>query len=122
MVQYAYQFANVDTLFLNVSDFIAKKKASIDNYDLKEEIKYLENQIKTAKLVVWDDIGIKSLTEFEKEYLYILLNNRINNMQSNIYTSNIVPEELTNYLGNRLASRVTGNEVLKAQFCSKDRR
>lgn len=60
----------------------------------------------TADLVVWDDIATKTMTEFETENLLSIINTRIDNGKSNIFTSNISPSYLSDYIGERLASRV----------------
>ena len=81
------------------------------------------NRIKEADLVIWDDLAFSGkLTEYEHEQLLMLIDNRLTEGKSNIYTSNQTTlEDLTRFIGGRLASRVyNGSEIIK--FKSSDYR
>lgn len=93
-------------LFINVPKFFLKLKDNIGNTN--EYITHIKKYVIDCDLVVWDDIGTKVGTEFEVENLLNIINNRIDNGKSNIYTSNILPEHLNQCLGERLYSRVVG--------------
>lgn len=97
-------------LFINVPKFFIKLKESISNNN--EYIKHIRQYVADCDLVVWDDIGTKVGTEFEVENLLSIINNRIDNGKSNVYTSNIQPEELRRCLGDRLHSRVVNMSTL----------
>lgn len=73
------------------------------------------SRIAEADVVIWDDIALSTLTEYEHEQLLQFIDNRIANGLSNIYTSNIVDGKiLADYVGNRLSSRIYSNsEVLE---------
>jgi DNA replication protein DnaC len=60
---------------------------------------------KSGEVATSNDLGTKVGTEFEVENLLNIINNRIDNGKSNIYTSNIVPEDLKHCIGERLYSR-----------------
>lgn len=93
-------------LFINVPKFMRELKLNID---IKSEyIQHINAYASTADLVIWDDIATKAATEFEHEQLISIIDTRIDNTKSNIFTSNIPPEELNNYLGARLTSRIVG--------------
>lgn len=82
---------------------------------LLSDLKNFNNQpeyidrIKEADLVIWDDLATKlnRLSEYEHEKLLILIDNRVSNKKSNIYTSNLTTDlELCDSVGNRLTSRI----------------
>ena len=91
-------------LFINVPRFLLELKSDISNKS--EYIAHIKENITTCDLVVWDDIGSKNGTEFEVSHLLSIIDQRINNNKSNIYTSNLNNEELHQFLGDRLYSRV----------------
>ena len=94
-------------LFINVGDLLFYKKDSFNNVVSQKMIWDLEEKIKDCKLVVWDDIGTKGMSEFDKEYLIVLLNHRLNDLhKSNIYTTNLNENQLREVIGVRLASRL----------------
>ena len=71
-------------------------------------------------LIVWDDVAVKSLTAFEQDLLYDFINTRMNNGLSNIFTTNILPENLEAEIGKRIASRImSGNQAF---ILGRDRR
>ena len=106
-------------LFINVPRFLLELKANISRKS--EYIAYISEYVLTADLVVWDDIGSKLGTEFEIENMLSLINNRLDFHKSNIYTSNILPEQLENVIGPRLASRILGMSKL-LKFNGYDKR
>lgn len=89
-------FIHVPTLLQQLKDF---------DHPLDHE--YLEN-IKTCDVVVWDDIAFGSkISDYDYNQLLILIDTRIINNKSNIYTSNITSKEkLTEVIGARLSSRI----------------
>ena len=99
-------FIHVPTLLLDLKKF--------DN--MPEYI----NRIKDADLVIWDDLAVGKLTDYEHEQLLQFIDYRISTGLSNIYTGNIVDvATLINQIGARLASRVfNGSDVVT--FYSND--
>lgn len=91
-------------LFINVPKYLLSIKDNITQYN--EYANHIKNNVLTADLVVWDDIGTKSATSFEHENLLSIIDDRVNNNKSNIFTSNISPQELQNLTGDRLYSRI----------------
>lgn len=106
-------------LFINVPRFFTELKMSFD-----EDRPYINNileNIQTADLVVWDEVGIKGLTSFEAERLFNYLNLRLDYGKSNIYTSNLSAEELEICVGPRLYSRII-NQSINITFTGADHR
>ena len=91
-------------LFISVPRFLLELKANISNKS--DYIEHINKYVLNCPLVIWDDIGSKNGTEFEVSHLLSIIDNRINNSKSNIYTSNLNDSELHQLLGDRLYSRV----------------
>lgn len=106
-------------LFINVPRFLLTLKDSITNPS--EYINYIKNNVLTADLVIWDEVATKSLTVYEHEHLLSLVNARLDQGKSNIYTSNMYPQELSEKLGERLYSRVV-NLSTDIEFKGADKR
>lgn len=94
-------------LFVNVPTFFNLLKDSF--VDDKESIRYIKENILKADLVIWDEIGVKSLSNYENDILLSYIDQRISNGKSNIYTSNLNSEQLKDALGVRLQSRIVNN-------------
>ena len=97
-------------LFINVPKFLLALKDNIT--EKSEYVQYIKDNIFSADLVVWDEIGTKAATTFEHEHLLSMINYRIMSGKSNIYTSNLYPAELTEVLGDRLYSRIINTSFL----------
>lgn len=106
-------------LYINVPSYLLELKANIS--EKSEYISHIKQYVLKCDIVIWDDIATKSATEFEHEHLLSMIDNRLYNSKSNIFTSNIAPDELDNFLGSRLASRII-NESRLIQFNGKDKR
>ena len=102
-------FIHVPSLLTTLKDF------SHPHNDIK-------HILDTVDLVVWDDIAATKLSEYDISQLLTLIDTRIVNGQSNIYTGNLVTmDTLENCVGTRLASRIW-NTSLVVEFKGKDRR
>lgn len=106
-------------LFISLPKFIFAMKENIQKPN--EYFEYVNENIKSADLVVWDDINYKDWTPFELDYLLGVIDQRVSVGKANIYTSNYDLETISNKLGTRLASRIVGcSECI--EFKGKDRR
>lgn len=102
-------FVHVPTLLLQLKDF---------NNPLSKE--YRDNLL-TADLVVWDEIGT-SLSNYDFSQMLMYIDNRLLNEKSNIFTSNLTTKtELAKAVGERLASRMNTAQT-KIVLKGKDRR
>ena len=86
-----------------------------------EYISHIKNNVLDCDLVIWDDIGTKMGTEFEIENLLNIIDARISNNKSNIYTSNMSPAQLNERVGERLYSRIV-NTAYNIELKGKDKR
>ena len=100
-------------LFINVNSFLNEKKLGINDRELSDRINKIEKSMLTAKLVVFDDIADKSLSEYDLNTLYYWLDYRTANMKSCIFTSNQLPEQLKITLNGKLYSRIVNYSKIK---------
>ena len=103
---YACNWGNYDCLYISIPEFMALSKDF--SFEAQAEFRELCKRIKSYSLVIFDEIASKHSTEFDELLLYTLINYRINNQKSTIYTSNVLPEELKKLIGERLADRIAG--------------
>lgn len=106
-------------LFINVPRFLLSLKDSISCKN--DYVDHIKSSVLDADIVVWDEVGVKALTPFEHEHLLSLINARIDSNKSNIYTSNLQPQDLREKLGDRLYSRVV-NYSTNIEFFGQDKR
>lgn len=105
-------------LFINVPKFFLALKDNIS--EKSEYIAQIKANVLDADLVIWDEVALKTLTQFEMENLLSLINNRLDYGKSNIYTSNISPNDLLNLVGDRLYSRIINmSEVIEFRGADK---
>lgn len=94
-------------LYIHVPKYLI---ASRDNITEKSEyVQHIKKNALEADLVIFDEIGTKSLTTFEFENILTIINDRLDCGKANIYTSNLTNEELLDNLGSRLYSRIVNN-------------
>ena len=97
-------------LFVSVPRFFIALKDSISNEN--PYAKHVISNVLKADLVVFDDVGTKSLTEFEGEHLLNIINTRLDDKKSNVYTSNLNTMTLQAVVGDRLYSRIVNYSSL----------
>lgn len=91
-------------LFISVPNFLLKNKEIISKFD--ENFVNMKNKISDVDLVVWDDIAVSKLTEYEHSLLLAYIDTRILNEKANIFTGNADNKLMETYLGERLTSRI----------------
>jgi DNA replication protein DnaC len=88
--------------------------------ELIDDLRYLNNDyevqmkmhaIKNVPLLLLDDIGAGTMSDFAREQTYLIINQRYNNGLSTIITANYTPNELVqdHMLGARIVSRIFNN-------------
>lgn len=97
-------------LFISLPKYTRELKLNISHKS--DYIDYINQNISNADLVIWDDIAIKSTSEYEHEQLIAMIDSRLQSDKSNIFTTNITPEHLSDCIGPRLTSRILGNSDL----------
>lgn len=106
-------------LYIHVPKFLIAMKDNIS--ERSEYVQHIKKNAVDADLVVFDEVGTKSLTSFEFENILTIINSRLDYGKANIYTSNLTNEEMLDNLGSRLYSRIinNSNDVL---FVGQDKR
>jgi len=95
-------YENLLGMFVNTTDLLLKLK----DFNNPLPQKYKEN-LETVDLVVFDDIGVTGISQYDLTQLLNIINKRILAQKSTIYTSNITEyDQLEQLLGSRLASRI----------------
>ena len=106
-------------MFVNVPSFLIALKDNISKSN--EYAECIKDNISSVDLVVWDDIAIKTATTYEMENLLSIINTRLMKNLSNIYTSNLIGQDLKDSLGERLYSRIINlSQVI--EFQGQDKR
>lgn len=106
-------------LFINVDEFLMAKRNAIKHPNLRLE--EMEKLIPTVDLVIWDDIGVTKLKEYDHQILFSLINPRIVNSKANIFTSNVIDDQLDDNIGGRLANRILDTSTI-VEFTNKPQR
>lgn len=105
--------------FLYLPTFLIELKESIRHPN--DELDELKEFLKEVDLLCIDDIAASTLSEYEHNYLLYIIDTRLSNGLSTIYSSNLDEQQLLQYLGTRLKSRVFNNsQTIRLQ--GKDRR
>lgn len=90
-------------LYVSVPSFLrdAKMYMVTKSEDFTEYLSTIQN----CDIVIWDDIGQTDSTNFESQWLYSYINERLFAKKCNIFTSNLSPDDLQKY-DERMASRI----------------
>jgi len=97
-------------IFINVPTFLTQCKTTISKPDQK--FFEMRDRLSDVDLVIFDDIASTKLSEYDYNTLLTYIDQRTIQEKSTIYTGNIKPEQLSNYVGERLASRIANNSIL----------
>ena len=97
-------------LFISCPKLLISLKENISK--VNEYAEYIKENVQNADLVVWDDVATKGFTTFEMENMLNMIENRNLANKSNIYTSNLIGEELREAIGDRLYSRILNNSEI----------
>ena len=106
-------------MFINIPRFFNAIKEDIR--ESQEYVKHIRDNVLKADIIVWDELGVKTLTPYEHDYLLSYINARLDAGKSNIFTSNLKETELFEILGNRLYSRIINSSQL-IELKGKDKR
>lgn len=93
----------VQNLFLSVPMVLFRLKDEFDHKPQGESL--LETMIK-APVLFLDDLGAEKASDWVKEQLYIVINERYNWVRPVLLTTNLTVKEIADNYGDRFASRV----------------
>ena len=96
---------DVDVRFIVVPDFLDELRATFDTSSMGSESE-LMNLIKTAPVLILDDLGAHNYTDWSIKTLFAILNYRINYELPIVVTTNLSVESMDELLGTRITSRL----------------
>jgi DNA replication protein DnaC len=95
-------YDNLKGMFVNTTELLIQLK----DFNNPLPKSYIE-KLKTVDLVIWDDIAVSGMSNYDFSQLYSIIDKRILAEKSNIFTSNQpTVKGFANAMGNRLASRI----------------
>jgi DNA replication protein DnaC len=110
-------YDNLKGMFVSTTELLLQLK----DFNNPISKKYIDN-LKNVDLVVWDDVAVSGMSQYDYTQLFTIIDKRILAEKSNIFTSNrTTVEDFAQSMGNRLASRIYyTSEVIELK--GKDRR
>lgn len=95
-------YENLQGMYVSTSNLLLHLK------DFNNPVsKQFKDNLENVDLVIWDDIAISGLSNYDYTQLYSIIDSRILSEKSNIFTSNQTTiEDLSKKIGSRLASRI----------------
>ena len=106
-------FVHVPTLLLRLKDFGKKEDADLND---------LKRCLLVADVVIWDEIGSDYLSNYDLTQLLTFLDQRDLEEKSNIYTGNLLGDDLLKKVGAKLYSRIWNGSMKVIFKGSEDRR
>lgn len=73
-----------------------------------------------TKVCLFDDVGAQKISEYTLESWYSIIDRRYRALQPTMFTSNLNLQEISNYMGDRIASRLASGTVFEMK--GEDRR
>lgn len=114
-----FDFENPLALFVDYAELMDEIRYSDDG----DYINNMVERIKNVPLLLLDDVGAGTMSDFVREQTFLIINYRFNHNLSTIittnYTVNNLPQE--NVLGKRITSRIL-NKCIGFEFKGVDRR
>ena len=117
-LKYIYEYAcnysyknNCPVLYVNVTDWLLRKKKSISNDS--EDIDLLESNMRSTKLLILDDIGYSPSSNFDLTQLYSIIDYRTSYLKSTIFIGKFFGDDSVDKLidscGPSIARRILQN-------------
>lgn len=93
-------------LFWNTTELLHEIR---EDFDRPHSDKYREGErlMEHRNVLFLDDMGAEKVTDWVLETFYLIINKRYNERLPFVFTSNLTIKELSNTLGDRIASRIT---------------
>ena len=95
---------NIRGIFVNVPTYINRTKSVINRPN--EEFEELRENIPKVDLVVFDDVTVARMSDYDYSVLFSLIDERLFQHKAIIFTGNVSPEDLSSIFGDRLTSRI----------------
>lgn len=88
--------------FLSVPDILRQIKDEFDSPDAPR----IMDSLMSRKILFLDDLGAEKASDWVKEQLYVVINERYNWQKPIMFTSNLEMKEIAEHYGDRFASRL----------------
>ncbi len=108
-----------DVLFIVVPDLLDEIRASYGGDGEMSEIQVLR-YANNAPVLILDDLGAHNYTEWARNKIYSIINNRLNNEKPTVINSNLNLGQIERYLGERTTSRIVELCDIYGLFVPKD--
>lgn len=95
-------------LFMSVIDAVRRVKETYSRNSLLTERQAIESFVEPSLLIL-DEVGIQFGSEAEKMIIFEIINKRYENIKPTILITNLEPEELKSYIGDRVVDRLREN-------------
>ncbi len=97
-----------EAIFCTVPELLSDIRRTFGS---KNETSELMELVKTADLLILDDLGVEKVTDWVLEELFIIINSRLNNEKQTIFTTNYVTPstliaKMGGIAGQRIVSRI----------------
>jgi DNA replication protein len=103
--------------FIKSAKFLEEVRSQFDNPD--PAFQHIMKLVEIIPLLIIDDIGAEKTSDWVRERLLNLIDERYSNNRSTIYTSNCSLGQISESLGSRLADRLRECEMLQFKGTSK---
>ena len=102
----------IDHMYMPLGELLNKEKASWDDKTIESPIK----KAKSTGLLVLDEIQESSASDWERQQLTLLIDDRYRNMKRTILIGNLVKSGLEDFVSKSISSRIkeTGQIIEKA--------
>ena len=117
-----YHYERPVVVFISVPDFLYKSKCF--NSNMEDTARKIRQYAEKADLVIFDDIGLDYISKYDYASIFSLIDTLSMNNKSMIFTSNYDPKKLSQFVGERLPSRICNDYIveLKGEDKRKARR
>lgn len=107
--------------YMNLVEALANLRRS---FDLRSGDMFLDfaDTAQYGRYLLIDDLGVEKPTEWALETIYGLINHRYEHELPTIFTSNLSLGELSEHLGDRIASRISGMCDVVVKLEGEDKR
>ena len=92
----------IDHMYMPLGELLNKEKSSWDDKTMESPIK----KAKSAGLLVLDEIQESSASDWERQQLTLLIDDRYRNMKRTILIGNLVRSGLEEFLSKSISSRI----------------
>lgn len=102
-----FDYENPLALFCDYSELMDNLRYS-DNESLEAEFE----KLKKVPLLLLDDLGAGTVSDFVREQTFLIINHRYNHRLSTVVTSNLIVDDWEELFGARIVSRLTRDAIL----------